>query len=266
MKINYLIRPILFFFFFLIKEVKLFKEEILDKYGSIKTGYSSMIINSSEFYLTDDIYLTLGTNSKCDEYIKYQFYDEIRSIYNQTSDLKYNIKAHSKVWMDLIGLRMYYKINKNKGILGDLKGNILYIEFKCEGKVTITNERDDPSKIFIYIGISIVLFFVIIICFLMTKGCLFWIFICFNCFCKKRNRYDIDSLPGLDTISNEEISLQNSPNRIIYVYQGQNEINYNNINNPNFNPNNLSSDKNNLSLRQQNLEKSSNIENINSSE
>ena len=48
---------ILILLIFLVKEVKLSEEEIISKYGSIKTKYSSMIINTTEFNLDDDIYL-----------------------------------------------------------------------------------------------------------------------------------------------------------------------------------------------------------------
>ena len=64
---------ILILLIFLVKEVKLSEEEIISKYGSIKTKYSSMIINTTEFNLDDDIYLTLNSDLKCDDYLRYQF-------------------------------------------------------------------------------------------------------------------------------------------------------------------------------------------------
>ena len=95
MKKQFFIYITLLFHIFLIKEINSYEEEILTKFGSIKTKYSSMILNTSEFERGDDIYITLESELNCDNYIRYQFYDDINEIYNQTSDLKFNLRAES---------------------------------------------------------------------------------------------------------------------------------------------------------------------------
>ena len=55
MKKQFFIYITLLFHIFLIKEINSYEEEILTKFGSIKTKYSSMILNTSEFERGDDI-------------------------------------------------------------------------------------------------------------------------------------------------------------------------------------------------------------------
>ena len=271
-----LIQIILIFLSFLIKESKLSQEEVLNKYGSIKTKYSSMIINSTDFNLGDDIYLTFNSESNCDEYLRYQFYDEIKDIYNQTSDLKYNMRPGSKAITHLLGskthLSLYYTINKNKGYLENLKGNILYIEFKCEGEVEIKNTKDNASIIYLYIGIFIAILFLIIFCFLVAKGCLFW-YICLKFVFKKR-MYNVDNIGVPVNLGNNQLYMNYPQNSIVYVTQPQNEFNNvnsisNNMNynyNYNFNPNNMPQNIQQYPYRQINSEISANSEFMNSTE
>ena len=249
---------ILILLIFLVKEVKLSEEEIISKYGSIKTKYSSMIINTTEFNLDDDIYLTLNSDLKCDDYLRYQFYDEINEIYNQTSDLKYNMQAGSRAVTNYFGtkthLSLYYTINKNKGILGNVKGNILYIEFKCEGEVEIKNTRENTSIKFIYFGFFIGILFLIIFFILCAKGCIHWL-ICLIFIFRKRQTYNMYNIPN-------QLYINYPNNRIIYVNPNQNTNN----NNRNNNQNNFASSVPEYPPRQINSENSVSSDIMNSSE
>lgn len=237
------------FVIFLIKEAKSFEEEVLERYSSIKTKYSSIIVNTSEFQQGDDIYLALESDSKCDDYIRYQFYDNISNIYNQTSDLKYNMRAGSRAETNVFGkkthLSLYYTINKKSEVLENIKGNILYIEFKCEGEVEIKNTKKDASVIYGVIGLFICIIFLIIFCFLFIKGCLFWI--CCLRFCCKRNtmynRNNFNNIQNLPNFNNRQLYMNQIPSRIVNISQEQNipqnnyqiyNVNYSNI--PNYPP------------------------------
>ena len=272
MKKKNLIQIIFISLFFLIKEVKLSQEEVLNKYGSIKTKYSSMIINSTEFNLGDDIYLAFNSESDCDDYLRYQFYDEIKDIYNQTSDLKYNMKAGSKAVTHLLGskahLSLYYTINKNKGYLENLKGNILYIEFKCEGEVEIKNTKENGSIIYLYIGIFIAVVFLIIFCFLVAKGCLFWYI--YLKFIFKKRMFNMNNMRIPGNLGNNQLFMNYPQNRIVYITQPQNAFNngnyINNNMNYNFNPNNMAQNVPQYPSRQINSEISGNSEYMNYSE
>ena len=93
----------------------------------------------------EDIFIKLESDSNCDENIRYQFYDDINEIYNQTSDLKYNLRAQSRSVTHILGkkthLSLFYTINKNRIDLDNSEGNILYFEFRCEGDVEIKNRN-----------------------------------------------------------------------------------------------------------------------------
>ena len=231
----YTIISILFLFF--IKEAKSFEEEIINKYGAIKTKYSSMIINTTEFIEGDDIYIVLDSESQCDDYLRYQFYDKLNDIYSQKSDLKYNIRAKSYAVTHILGkkthLSLYYAINKNKNVLGNLEGKILYIEFKCEGEVEIKNTKSDSSNKFIYIGIFIVIAFLIIFCFLLIQRCLFCVF-CLQYLFKKdyQNRgFNLNNIQNPQIVNNPQFFMNYPQDRYIYISQNQNGIQINNPNN-----------------------------------
>ena len=225
MKKQFFIYITLLFHILLIKEINSYEEEILNKFGSIKTKYSSMILNTSEFERGDDIYITFESELNCDNYIWYQFYDDINEIYNQTSDLKFNLRAESSSVTNILGkkthLSFYYTINKNRESLDNSNGNILYFEFKCEGEVEIKNSKTNPSIYFLIIGILIVILFFIFFCFLCIKGCLYYI-ICFSFFCKRRTNYNMNPIPNN--------AFMNLPQRIVYIPQNAN-IYQNNRNN-----------------------------------
>ena len=226
---NYYVGISIIYISFLIKAVKSFEEEILEKYGSIKTKYGSMIVNTSEFQQGDNIYLKLESDSNCDDFIRYQFYDNINNIYNQTSDLKYNMRAGSRAVTNVFGrkthISLYYTINKNGEFLNNIKGNILYFEFKCEGEVEIKNTKNDSSVIFIFIGLFICILFLIIFCFLFIKGCLFWI-CCLRFCCKRNTIYNVNNLNNMQNIANSRINQQlymnQIPSRIVNISQEQN--------------------------------------------
>ena len=170
-------------FIFLIEKILSSPKEILNKYSSIKTKYNYIFFNISEFKYEEDIYLTLKSESKCDEMIKYQFIDDIGDEF----DFKYKQKPTSILKKDIFGINKYFSlffdIIKRKE---NIKGNFLYLEFKCNGEAEVINTKTDYNK---KINFNILLIFSIciflILVFIIIKEMIFSLII----FLKKSYRF-----------------------------------------------------------------------------
>ena len=171
------------FYIFLIEKILSSPKEILNKYSSIKTKYNYIFFNISEFKYEEDIYLTLKSESKCDEMIKYQFIDDIGDEF----DFKYKQKPTSILKKDIFGINKYFSlffdIIKRKE---NIKGNFLYLEFKCNGEAEVINTKTDYNK---KINFNILLIFSIciflILVFIIIKEMIFSLII----FLKKSYRF-----------------------------------------------------------------------------
>ena len=171
------------FYIFLIEKILSSPKEILNKYSSIKTKYNYIFFNISEFKYEEDIYLTLKSESKCDEMIKYQFIDDIGDEF----DFKYKQKPTSILKKDIFGPNKYFSlffdIIKRKE---NIKGNFLYLEFKCNGEAEVINTKTDYNK---KINFNILLIFSIciflILVFIIIKEMIFSLII----FLKKSYRF-----------------------------------------------------------------------------
>ena len=171
------------YFIFLIEKILSSPEEILNKYSSIKTKYNYIFFNISEFKYEEDIYLTLKSESKCDEMIKYQFIEDIGDEF----DFKYKQKPTSILKKDIFGINKYFSlffdIIKRKE---NIKGNFLYLEFKCNGEAEVINTKTDYNK---KINFNILLIFSIciflILVFIIIKEMIFSLII----FLKKSYRF-----------------------------------------------------------------------------
>ena len=171
------------FYIFFIEKILSSPKEILNKYSSIKTKYNYIFFNISEFKYEEDIYLTLKSESKCDEMIKYQFIDDIGDEF----DFKYKQKPTSILKKDIFGINKYFSlffdIIKRKE---NIKGNFLYLEFKCNGEAEVINTKTDYNK---KINFNILLIFSIciflILVFIIIKEMIFSLII----FLKKSYRF-----------------------------------------------------------------------------
>ena len=65
------------FSIFLIGKMCSSSERILNKYSSIKTKNNSIFLNISEFKYDENIYLTINSENKCDDFLEYLFLDDI---------------------------------------------------------------------------------------------------------------------------------------------------------------------------------------------
>ena len=226
------------FYIFLIEKILSSPKEILNKYSSIKTKYNYIFFNISEFKYEEDIYLTLKSESKCDEMIKYQFIDDIGDEF----DFKYKQKPTSILKKDIFGINKYFSlffdIIKRKE---NIKGNFLYLEFKCNGEAEVINTKTDYNK---KINFNILLIFSIciflILVFIIIKEMIFSLII----FLKKSYRFkknwelksNVDNIYNTVYTNRNQIQIDiNFPKeKNMYRSIGKNENNMNKDYNNNF--------------------------------
>ena len=226
------------FYIFLIEKILSSPKEILNKYSSIKTKYNYIFFNISEFKYEEDIYLTLKSESKCDEMIKYQFIDDIGDEF----DFKYKQKPTYILKKDIFGINKYFSlffdIIKRKE---NIKGNFLYLEFKCNGEAEVINTKTDYNK---KINFNILLIFSIciflILVFIIIKEMIFSLII----FLKKSYRFkknwelksNVDNIYNTVYTNRNQIQIDvNFPKeKNMYRSIGKNENNMNKDYNNNF--------------------------------
>ena len=150
------------------------EDEILDYYSSIKTNYSALIFNSSFFNINNRIYITLKSLNICENYMGFQFFDDINSIFNSTFDSITHITSSMKLDDNLIKEKKYFtqEFHIDKRLeylnLNKIKGDFLYLEFKCRSEVEVINNKYSIGIIYIgplffFVIISLGIFLVIII-------------------------------------------------------------------------------------------------------
>ena len=201
--------PIFFFFIYLIEKVISQPDLILNKHFSIRTKNNYFIFNIADFLYNEDIYLTIKSESKCEDIIYYQFYDNIENISMPNTDFKFKEDAYIKEKKNLIkddeGVSLYFSITKRKDILFNKKGNLLYFEFNCGSEVEIINTKDKHENI-----ISVFLYYVSVF---LTK----------NSNYIKRSWNDNTTREN----SNNQNGLNIPKERIVYIVQDRNMINVN---------------------------------------
>ena len=216
----------------------IFSKEILNKYSSIKTKYNYIFFNISEFKYEEDIYLTLKSESKCDEMIKYQFIDDIGDEF----DFKYKQKPTSILKKDIFGINKYFSlffdIIKRKE---NIKGNFLYLEFKCNGEAEVINTKTDYNK---KINFNILLIFSIciflILVFIIIKEMIFSLIIFLKKSYRIKKNWELKS--NVDNIYNTvytnrnqiQIDVNFPKEKNMYRSIGKNENNMNKDYNNNF--------------------------------
>ena len=226
------------FYIFLIEKILSSPKEILNKYSSIKTKYNYIFFNISEFKYEEDIYLTLKSESKCDEMIKYQFIDDIGDEF----DFKYKQKPTSILKKDIFGINKYFSlffdIIKRKE---NIKGNFLYLEFKCNGEAEVINTKTDYNK---KINFNILLIFSIsiflILVFIIIKEMIFSLIIFLKKSYRIKKNWELKS--NVDNIYNTvytnrnqiQIDVNFPKEKNMYRSIGKNENNMNKDYNNNF--------------------------------
>jgi hypothetical protein len=173
---NTLLNPPSFFLFFalLIETVISKPELILNKFFSIKTKNNYFIFNVDNFLYNEDIYLTIKSKGKCENFIEYQFYDDIEDISIPNVDFKFRTESYLKEKKNYLndedGVSLYYAITKRKDILFKKKGNLLYFEFNCGSEVEIINTKERHEQLGLVILYYASLSLLIIIFLIIIKG------------------------------------------------------------------------------------------------
>ena len=174
---------ILVFSIFLIGKIFSSSEGILNKYSSIKTKNNSIFLNISEFKYDENIYLTINSENKCEDFLEYLFLDDINNKKNSLG-FKFTVKPEIKLKKDFFGANKYsswyYNIVKRSDIIFNLKenvkGNLLYLEFNCIGEVEIINTKGGHENIslglLLYFSLFMLFAFIYIILKSIISSCI----------------------------------------------------------------------------------------------
>ena len=166
------------FFGYLI--IKILCVDILKKYSSIKTNNNYIVFESNEFSVGDKMHFTIKSDSDCDDYLYYQYYDAIEDInYNNQPIryIKYDSESNTKVNGRIKSLTRYFTIEKKSGDLSNLNGDFLYLKFNCYGSGSVTIENTESSN-----NSTIIIVVIVTIMFICIIGFIIW-----RCY-KTRNR------------------------------------------------------------------------------
>lgn len=168
---------------FLIGKIFSSSEEILNKYSSVKTKNNSIFLNISEFKYDENIYLTINSENKCEDFLEYLFLDDINNKKNSLG-FKFTVKPEIKLKKDFFGANKYsswyYNIVKRSDIIFNLKenvkGNLLYLEFNCIGEVEIINTKGGHENIslglLLYFSLFMLFAFIYIILKSIISSCI----------------------------------------------------------------------------------------------
>ena len=174
---------ILVFSIFLIGKIFSSSEGILNKYSSIKTKNNSIFLNISEFKYDENIYLTINSENKCEDFLEYLFLDDINNEKDRL-EFKFTVKPEYKLKKDIFGANKYsswyYNIVKRSDIIFNLKenvkGNLLYLEFNCIGEVEIINTKGGHENIslglLLYFSLFMLFAFIYIILKSIISSCI----------------------------------------------------------------------------------------------
>lgn len=212
---------IFFFSIFLFGKIFSSSEEILNKYSSIKTPYNSIFMNISEFKYDEYIYLTLNSEYKCDDYLEYLFLDDIEDTKDKL-EFKYISRPRYRLENYRFGKTKYtslfYIIAKRSDIIfnlrGNIKGNLLYLEFNCKGEVEIINTKQgyEHASFFFLFYFSATMLFIFI--YIIIKS------IISSCIIVRKKLYKI---PKSWEVKNNIDKINSSPS---YLNQNQTNVNY----------------------------------------
>jgi hypothetical protein len=156
-------------FSFFIKIV--FGVQTFQQYESIKSDNSYVIFESKNFAEGESMYFTIKTDDYCDDYLYYEYYDEIEKI--EYIEPTYYVKKHSeektKVNGRITSVKMHFTIEKKKAEIGnDINGNYLLLYYDC-GQFKIENTKNAGNLVTIIIVVSIIavvlIFFIVFYCY-----------------------------------------------------------------------------------------------------
>ena len=215
----------------------------------VKSEDGAIIMETKDFNKGDEIYLKITADYFYDEYIYYEFVDDI-SNYELNWDDIFEEKPSKSVYdyndnkAKTTNETKYYTIKKDDHHLGNLEGNYLIIFFYCEGTVTIKNTKENEGKLS-----KGVIAAIIIILVLAVAGSIIF----YYCKRKKISQMNNNGSMIVDDIQNYNINNNSNYNNNQNYYTNdnydnnnqKNNKNKNNNNNQNYNKNNNNNQKNN---------------------
>ena len=219
-------------FILVVKEISS-PSEILNKFSSLKTKNNHIFLNISDFKYEENIYLEIKSEYKCEDYISYQFLDEIYDI-NDKLESKFTSKPEFKLKKALFGSNKFstsfYTIVKRSDLIFNSKdyiqGNILYLEFKCIGEVEITNTKTRYEDLYSNLLLYFVLCLFFIFVFLILKAVVYSIIIVL------KNKSDIiirnwaiqNNVDNIFYINQIQANMNSPEERVVYVDISQDKL------------------------------------------
>ena len=233
--------------FFLSGKVKSTPNEILDKYSSVKTKNNYVFLNITDFKYEESIYLAIKSEYKCEDYISYQFLDDINDIDNKLES-KFTVRPDFKFKKDIFFSKKFftsfYTIIKSSDLIfnlkDDIEGNFLYLGFKCIGEFEIINTKTRYENIYSNLLLYFVLILMLIFIFLILKAFVSSILIILNNKSDNmiRNWAIQNTIDNISYINKIQTNMNYPEGRIVYVDISQDWLDMNQNNNQNFNERN----------------------------
>ena len=212
----------------------------LAKYDTIELDleHVSMLFDSSDFFLGDDMIFKFKTKGSCESNISYDYYDDFNEAYKvyETQFQAFSNKKEIKEEYEINNFR----IRKDSGDLNGLNGKYLLIKYNCTDAVEITNINPNLS-----LGYIVLIVFACIVI-------LFGIGIMINIVIKKYQKKKGNN--NNDKIIKKESESQNNNNQ---------NIDSQNTNNQEINNNSQEINSKNQEINSKNQEIKNNIQKIN---
>ena len=232
---------------FLNGKTKSSPNEIFNKYSSIKTKNNYVFLNITEFKYEESIYLAIKSEYKCEDYISYQFLDDINDIDNKLES-KFTVRPDFKFKNDIFFSKKFfisfYTIIKSSDLIfnlkDDIEGNFLHLGFKCIGEFEIINTKTRYENIYSNLLLYFVLIIMLIFIFLILKTFVSSILIILNNKSDNmiRNWAIQNTIDNISYINKIQTNMNYPEGRIVYVDISQDWLDMNQNNNQNFNERN----------------------------
>ena len=211
-------------------------DDILKKYGTIKSSGADggVIMDTSGFKTGDKIYLKISARTFYDNYLYYEFFDNLRtynpSSYYEDYDYVYNSKTDHDFDSGLT--THYYTIKKSKNVLYKQSGKYLAIYFDCGGIVYIENTKEDQGKLSTGAKVAIILVIAVVILVIVLYYCIK------KRKCLQKRSNDDNNIEGEVVVQYNENNNNDQDYNKNQKYNNNNKKNYSKNTNQNSNNNN----------------------------
>ena len=152
-------------FIILFLYLNLINSYTLGKYDTMELDweYGSVLFDSSDFFLENDMDFKFKTKGSCESNISYGYYDDFNEAY-KSYKTQFQIFSYKKENKDEYEINNF-RIRKKSGDLNGLNGKYLLIKYNCTDTVEITNININPN---LSLGYIILIVFACIIIFIIV--------------------------------------------------------------------------------------------------